>query len=114
LHQECRKFARELAARGDSVAPPEPGGDADAAEMGYVAHESAHIVLSAFKKEKAQTLDTRVGDVILDTGATASIAGAAWVAAYVARLTTVARSAIRSIAANSIFTLRGGAKQHSR
>jgi len=82
--------------------------------MGYVAHESAHIVLSAFKNEKAQTLDTRVGDVILDTGATASIAGAAWVAAYVARLTTVARSAIRSIAANSIFTFRGGAKQHSR
>jgi len=51
LHQECGKLARELAARGDAVAPPEPGGDADAAGMGYVAHESAHIVLAAFEKE---------------------------------------------------------------
>ena len=114
VRQECRKLARELAARGDAVAPPAPGGDADAAETGYVAHESAHIVLSAVKGEEAQTLDTRVGDVILDIGATASIARAAWVATYVARLTTVARSNIRSIAASSIFTFCGGAKQHSR
>ena len=114
VRQECRKLARELAGRGDVVAPPAPGGNADTAELGSVAHESAHIVHSEVKGVAAQTLDTRVGDVILDIGATASIAGAAWVAAFVARLTTVERSAIRSIVANSIFTFGGGAKQRSR
>eukprot|EP00170_Pyropia_yezoensis_P005264 contig_21434_g5278 len=48
-----------------------------------------------------------------DIGATATIAKAAWVATYVAHLTAVGRTAIRSIEAAAVFTFRGGATQRA-
>jgi len=54
-----------------------------------------------------------VGHVILDIGATATIAGAAWVAAYVARLDSSSRAEIRSVDASAVCIFGGGASQRA-
>lgn len=94
VRRDCRKLAREkeqAAKTGDG----DKRKDTHADETGYVSHETAHIVLVA-NEEEGKQLAAKAGDVILDIGATATIAGAAWIADYVAQLTPTERASIRS------------------
>eukprot|EP00168_Porphyra_purpurea_P015443 TRINITY_DN4751_c0_g1_i2.p1 TRINITY_DN4751_c0_g1~~TRINITY_DN4751_c0_g1_i2.p1 ORF type:complete len:423 (+),score=91.40 TRINITY_DN4751_c0_g1_i2:529-1797(+) len=107
--RECRKLAQETAAK-KGAAPPAAGPHDN--EAGCVSQEIAHLVLVA-SGEAGKHLGAKTGDVIFDIGATATIAGAAWVAAYVARLMSVERTAIRSIEAAAVFTFGGGTTQRA-
>lgn len=109
VRRECRKLAKETAARA-GAGPPAAGPPAN--EAGYVTQEMAHLVLVACGDSSKQ-LGSKTGDVILDIGATATIAGAAWVAAYVARLTAVERTAICSIEVATVFKFVWGATQRA-
>lgn len=87
------------------------GKEASADEAGFVAQETAHLVLLATGAESTQ-LTPKVGDVILDIDTTATIASAARVSDYVAQLTPTERSTIRS---NEHYPLqRGGRRLHAR
>jgi len=77
-----------------------------------VAQEQAHLVFLA-DAANSNPLQARIGDVILDIGATSTIAGAAWVAAYTPRLPASTRSSITSVEAAAVFTFGGGNKQRS-
>lgn len=88
------------------------GKEASADEAGFVAQETAHLVLLATGAESTQ-LTPKVGDVILDIDTTATIASAARVSDYVAQLTPTERSTIRSNEAAAVFTLGGGHKQRA-
>jgi len=72
-----------------------------------VAQEVAHVVYAASPAAGAQ-MRARTGDVILDIGATATLAGAEWVASYVARLPPGTRARIISVVEAAVFTLIDG------
>lgn len=110
VRRECRKLARDTAAKSPT-APAAPLAH-PAAESGYVANETAHLVLVA-NGQDGPHLAAQPGDVILDIGATATIAGAAWISAYVARMTPTERTAIRSMEAAAVFTFGGGNTQRA-
>lgn len=109
VRRECRTLAKENAAKAGSAATRTAK---PANEAGYIAEETAHLVLIA-NGDEAKRLAAKTGDVILDVGATATIAGAAWVAAYVALLAPTERTAIRSIEAAAVFTFGGGHTQRA-
>jgi len=68
----------------------------------YVVQEQAHLVFLA-DSAASNPLKVRIGDVILDIGATSTIAGAASVAAYIARLPPSTRSLITFVEAAAVF-----------
>lgn len=110
VERECRKKARESAAR--RVAPP-PAPAPPAAtdnEAGVVNEEQVHVILSAADGVR---MAGRAGDVILDIGATATIAGAEWLAEYVALLPPSERTAISTTQASAVFTFGGGNQQRA-
>lgn len=109
VRRECRTLAKETTAKAGARPP---GAHKPADEAGYVAQEVAHLVLVAIRGE-GNRLAAKVEDVILDIGATSTIASAVWVASYVARLTPVERTAIRSIEAAALFTFGGGSTQRA-
>jgi len=86
--------------------------DGGGGEATYAVEHKCHLVLAAAGGANAFAEDP-VGHVILDIGATATIAGAAWVAAYVARLDSASRAEIRSVDASAVFTFGGGASQRA-
>lgn len=110
VRRECRKLAKEKEQAAKAAASTKTTGTDS--ETGYVTQEMAHLVLVANEKD-GQSLAAKPGDVILDIGATATIAGAAWVAAYVAHLAPAERSAIRSTETDAVFTFGGGHKQRA-
>lgn len=109
IRPDCRTLAKENAAKAGGTMT---GTGKPANEAGYIAEETAHLVLLA-NGEEAKRLAAKTGDVILNVGATATIAGAAWVASYVARVTPTERTAIRSIEAAAVFTFGGGHTQRA-
>jgi len=78
-----------------------------------VAHERVNLILSA-DDSLGSCLPVSPGDVVLDIGATAAIAGTAWVSAFVARLPSAQRHGIVSEAADAVFKYGGGANQRER
>jgi len=132
----CRKRMRDEAAthKPRGVVPP-PGQDS-AAESAVVSRERVHLVTMTSRVSPATAPDDvaheRVnlilaahdsprrclavspGDVVLDIGATATIAGTAWVSAFVARLPSAQRHGIVSEAADAVFKYGGGATERAR
>lgn len=109
VRREGHKLAKETAAL---TGAPVPGESDPTDAAGNVAHETAHLFLVATFQGGPQ-LHGNFGEVILDFVAAATIAGAAWVAAYEARLSPAERSAIRSIEAAAVFTFVGGTNQRT-
>lgn len=111
VRRDCRKRLREEANTAPRAAlpatVPKPTG-----EEAFVFQETAHLVLFANGKD-ATNLQARTGDVILDIGATSTIAGAAWVAAYVNRLSPYMQSMITFEEAAAVFTVGGGQTQRA-
>ena len=125
VRRDCRKRLAEEAAR--SGAPPGGGGassgagggmgdggggGSDGDEAAYAVRETCHLVLVATGGE-APSLAGPAGDVILDIGATATVAGAAWVAAYLALLSPVDQARVLSTRGLAVFTFGGGASQRA-
>ena len=111
IRRHCRKRAIEAAADGGS-APPTDGGGAPPCEGAFVAWKVAHVVFTASPAAKEQITE-RTGDVIFDIGATATPAGAAWVASHVARLTPRTRVRITSVEAAAVLTFGDGNSQRT-
>ena len=111
IRRDCRKRAREAAAEGGSAAPTD-GSGAPPGEGAFVAQEVAHVVFAA-SPAAGEQMRARTGDVILDIGATATLAGAAWVASYVARLPPGTRARITSVVAAAVFTFGDGNTQRA-
>lgn len=111
IRRDCRKLSKEKEQAAKAAAEAKIT-NAATNEAGYVTQEMAHLVLVA-NGDDGKTLAPKTGDVILDIGATATIAGAAWVAAYVARLTPSERADIRSSEALAVFTFGGGQTQRA-
>lgn len=72
--------------------------------------EQDHVILST---DNGAQVPGRAGNEILDIGATASIAGAEWLAKYLARLPPYERTAIRTAQASAIITFGGGTQQRA-
>jgi len=111
IRRDCRKRAREAASEGGS-GPAKDGGGAPPDEGALVAQEVTHVVFAASPAAGAH-MRARTGDVILDIGATATRAGAAWVASYVARLPPGTRARITSVVAAAVFTFGDGNTQRA-
>jgi len=111
IRRDCRKRAREAAAEGGS-APPTDGGGAPPGDGALVAQEVAHVVIAA-SPAAGEQMRARTGDVILDIGATATLAGTACVASYVARLPPGTRARINSVEAATVFTFGDGITQRA-
>ncbi|OSX78708.1 hypothetical protein BU14_0103s0051 [Porphyra umbilicalis] len=111
IRRDCRKRAREAAAEGGS-APPTDGGGAPPGEGAFVAQEVAHVVFVA-SPAAGEQMRARTGDVILDIGATATLAGAVWVASYMARLPPGSRARITFVEAAAVFTFGDGNSQRA-
>lgn len=111
IHRDCRKRARDEAAAATRAAPSAASTQATDEEA-FVAQETAHLVLIADGKDTTGLM-ARTGDVILDIGATSTIAGAAWVAEYVCRLSPYMRSLITSVEAAAVFTFGDGQTQRA-
>lgn len=111
VRRDCRKRIRDEASSATPPVPP-PTNRPPTGEEAFVSHETAHLVLLAEGKD-ATGLGARTGDVILDIGATSTIVGAAWVAAYVSRLPPYMRSMITSEEAAAVFTFGGGHTQRA-
>lgn len=78
-----------------------------------IAHERVHLIFTA-DGSPGRPLLAAPGEVVLDIGATATIAGMDWVRRYVARLPPAVRSSIHSEQAEALFTDGGGASQPTR
>jgi len=113
IRRDCHKrLAKEKAqgAAGGVGGGNGPGGSpalADRADGGggeatYAVTHKCHLVLARAGGVNAFSEDP-VGHVILDIGATATFAGMAWVAAYVARLDSASRPENRSVDASCLL-----------
>lgn len=111
VRQHCRKRLRDEAKAAPPSAPPAPGAQPNNEEA-FVSQETVHLVLLADSND-GTGLQARVGEVILDIGATFTIAGAALVAAYVSRLSPYMRSLITSVEAAAVFTFGDGHTQRA-
>ena len=78
-----------------------------------VSHEQVHLILTA-DGSPGRSLAVSPREFVLDIGATATIAGADWLSAFVARLPASQRRGILSEAADAVFTFGGGATQRAR
>jgi len=111
IRRDCRKRAREADAEGGS-APPTDGGGAPPDQGAFVAQEVAHFVFAG-SPVAGEQMRARTGDVILDIGATATLAGAAWVASFVARLPPGTRARMSSVEAAAVFKIGDGNTQRA-
>jgi len=111
IRPDCRKRSKvEAAARGGKG--PVAGGQGHNNADAYVGQEQAPLVFLA-DATSSNSLQALIGDVILGIVATSTIAGAACVVAYTARLPASTRSAITSVDATAVFKFGGDNTQRS-